>query len=86
MQNSTAVSSAGPGHAVSHADASDPAQLRKRARSAKAADRTCEEAPFASASGVAKRAAVRASASAWEIAYTAAHPHLLHLFACEELT
>ena len=56
MQNSTAVSSAGPGRAVSHADASDPAPLRKRARSARAADRTCEEAPFASASSVAKRA------------------------------
>ena len=68
MQNSNAVSSAGPGRAVSHADASDPAQLRTRARSARAANRTCEEAPFASASSVAKRAAVRASASAWEIA------------------
>ena len=66
MQNSTAVSSAGPGRVVSHADASDPAQLRKRARSARAADRTCEEVPFASASSVAKGAAVRASASAWE--------------------
>ena len=39
--------------------------LRKRAR---AADRACEEAPFASALSVAKRAAVRTSASAWEIA------------------
>ena len=54
MQNSTAVSSAGPGRAVSHADASDPAQLRKRARSARATNRACEEAPFASASSVAK--------------------------------
>ena len=50
MQNSAAVTSAGPGHAVSHADASDPAQLCKQARPAKAADRACEEVPFASAS------------------------------------
>ena len=68
MLDSTAVSSAGPGRDVSHADASDATQLRKRARSARAVDRTCEEDPFASASSVAKRAAVRASASAWEIA------------------
>ena len=67
MQNSLAMSSAGPGRAVSHADASDPAQLRKRARSARAAERACEEAPFASASSVANRAATRASASACEI-------------------
>ena len=57
MQKSTAVSSAAPGRAVSHADASDPARMRKRARSARAADRAGEEAPFASASSVAKRAA-----------------------------
>ena len=63
-----ALAAAGPGRAVSHADASDPAQLRKRGRSARAADRTCEEAPFASASSVAKRETARASASTWEIA------------------
>ena len=48
MQNFTAVSSAGPGRAVIHADTSDPAQQRMRARSARAADRTCAEAPCAS--------------------------------------
>ena len=68
MQNSAAVSSAGPGRAVNHADASDPAQMRKRARSARAAERACEEAPFTSASSVTTRAATRASASACEIA------------------
>ena len=68
VQNSTAVSSAGPGRAVSHADASEPAQPRKQAGSARAVDRASEEAPFASASSVAKRAAARALASAWEIA------------------
>ena len=57
MQNSAAVSSAGPGRDVSHADASDPAQLRMRSKSARAADRACEEPPFVYASIVAKRAA-----------------------------
>ena len=67
MQTSTAMSSAGKGCAVSHADDSDPAQLHQRARSARAAHRTREETPFASASSVSKRAAAWASASAWEI-------------------
>ena len=34
MQTSTAVSSTGPGRAATHADANEPAQLRKRTRSA----------------------------------------------------
>ena len=62
--HSAAGSSAGPGRAVSHADASDPAQLCKRARSARAVDCACEEAPFASTSSAEKGAAVRESASA----------------------
>ena len=43
MQNSSAVSYAAPGHAVSYADVSDLVQLRKRARAARAADRACKE-------------------------------------------
>ena len=54
MQNSTVVSSAGPGSAASHADANEPAQLRKRMRSVRAVDHACEEAPFTSASSVCK--------------------------------
>ena len=69
MQDSTAVSSAGPGRAVSHADASEPAQLRKRARSARAVDCGGEEPPLASASSIAETAAALASAAAWEITH-----------------